>query len=629
MRIQVIISLLILLAGGCSGPTVRPDPVGPAPIPASIKAALEIPPVAGTAAALQHLGDEAKKGHCESAWLRIQYLVDLLDTARLQAGAGVEGVRDKDLERAHPLLWRALGLSGDPGRGRLATRQALDALSRVLGRAPMKCAWIRDHVADARTLLEVDRAPRQEVADALRSAVAYKKIARSESPLAPNARLRLAHWCLSAFRLAAGGMPAMQHARINQCLLPLYDADPSSYFEMDPLKRPPDAPWPVLRRALEAELAGLQKTRLGALSASLSAAAKGFFSRAAPTLPTPLDLSRFHAPVSGLGAPWDRTPIVLATAAGFYVGGQAVLPDDEEGLQKALAARLAGDRRGRITLVTTGDSVAAMVSYVGRAARLAGARTLALGVMTQVAARAPAGDVQFAVFGKRPVFRLHEIPVSLLLLSARATRPLARDRPRGMDYDPAAARNGLMVRLDRGRFTLASKHGVLPAVSFKQLLATLRTLRRAYPDDTSLVLAPGSGATYGELVAAAGLARRDAGQPLFPGLALASRGQAQPSEEDLAPLLRLLSSATVTVSPPLTRALPMLLRRCFLDTLRTLKKKQKAPRGTLVLREHKGKLRLAGGTLKHRALRGCVKRDILSTQTAVAGARITATFDLK
>ena len=629
MRIQIVTSILLFFFAACSGPTVRPGPVGPTPVPASVKEALKIPPLAGTAEALERLGAEAKKGHCESAWLRVQYLIDLLDTARLHAGAGEDDAAKNPLARAHPLLWKALDLLGDPGRGRLATRQALDALDKEIGAAPPKCIALKDRLADARSLLQADRAPRQEVGDALRSAVTYKKIARSGSLLAPNARLRLAHWCLSAFRLAAGGMPAMQHARINHCLLPLYDADPSSYFDQDPLKRPPDPPWPVLRRALDAQLAGLQETRLAALSTDLSAAAKTFFSRAAPTLPTPLDLSRFHAPTNNQGAPWDRTPVVLAPSQGFYVGGRAVLPDDEEGLQKAMAARLAGDRRGRITLVTAADTPAAMVSYVGRAARLAGARTLALGVMEQVAKQAPASDVQYAVFGKRPVFRLHEIPVSLLLLSARASTPLARDRPRGMEYDPAAAKNSLMVRVDRGTFGVASKHGVLPPVRFKELLSTLRTLRRAYPDDTSLVLVPGAGATYDELVAVAGIARRDAGQPLFPGLALASRGHAQPSAEDLGPLLRLLSAATVSVTPPLTRALPLLLRRCYLDTLRTLKKKEKVPHGLLVLKERKGKLRLAGGTLKHRALRGCITRDVLSTQAATAGTKLTATFQVK
>ncbi len=631
MRIHLINTIALLTLCACSGPTVQRGPTGPAPVPASLTRALVIPPVDGSAPALERLEADARGGHCEAAWLRIQYLVDLLDTARLHASsaAGEESAKKSPLSRAHPLLWKALKLSGDPGRGRLATRQTLDALAAQIEAATKKCAGLKDRLADARSLLEADRAQRQQVADALRSAVAYKKIARSGSPLAPNARLRLADWCLSAFRLAAGGMPALQHTRINQCLLPLFDADPTAYFEMDPQKRPPDPPWPVLRRGLDARLAGLDRSRLGALVADVTTRSKAFFSRAAPTLPTPLDLSRFHAPTSDLGAPWDRTPVVLATPQGFYVGGRAVLSDDDEGLQKAVAARLVGDRRGRITLVTSADTPAAVVGFVGRAARLAGARTLGLGVMTRVAAKAPAGDVQSSVFGKSPVFRLQEIPISLLLLSARASRPLARDRPRGMDYDPAAAKNSLLLSVNRGTFGVASKHGVLPPVRYKDLLSTLRTLRQAYPDDTSLVLAPGAGATYGELVAAAGIARRDGGQPLFPGLALASRGHAQPSEEDLTPLLRLLSLASVTVAPPLTRALPLLLRRCYLDTLRGLKKKQKVPHGTLVLKERRGKLHPAGGTIKHRALRACIKRDVLSTQTAAAGTRVTATFEVK
>ena len=628
MRIYTTIYPFIFLVA-CSGPAARPTPTGPAPVPAEVKAALKIPPVEGSAAALERLRQDGGKGHCESAWLRIQYLVDLMDAARVQASGSEEQASESKLTSAHALLWKALSLPGDPGRGRLATRQAMDAMNREVKAATRDCADLKgDNLADAAALLAADGAPRQQVKDALDAAVAYKKIARSGSPLAPNARLRLVDWCLAAFRLATGGIAALQHGRINQCLLPLFDADPSAYFDPNPSKRPPDAPWPVIREALQKELAPLAKTRLAAIHKAQSAAAKALFSSGAAILPTPLDLSRFAAPVSAEGAPWDRTPLVLATAQGFYVGGRAVLADDSEALQKAIAARLTGDRRARITLVTTPATPAAVVSYVGRAARLAGARTLGLGVMTRVALKAPPGDVQSAVFGKRPVFRLHEIPLSLRLLSARASRPLARDRPRGMDYDPDAARNSLALSMGRGTFTLYSKHGTLPPVRYKELLASMRELHKAYPDDSSLVLVPGSGATYEELVAVAGMARRDQGQPLFPGLALAPRGYAQASEGDLAPLLRLLSSASVTVKPPLTRAFPLVLRRCYLDTLRALKAKQKPPRGILKLRERKGKLLVSGGTMRHRGLRQCIKRDILATQSAATGARITVTFDL-
>ena len=527
------------------------------------------------------------------------------------------------------MFWKALSLPGDPGRGRLATRQAMDAMKKAIDRATRDCADLKgENLADAAALLAADRAPRQQVKDALGAAVAYKKIARSGSPLSPNARLRLVDWCLSAFRLASGGIAALQHGRINQCLLPLFDADPSAYFSQDPSLRPPDAPWPVIRKALDRALAPLARTRLAAIHKQQQAASKALFAKVAAYLPTPLDLSRIAAPLSKEGAPWDRTPVVIATAQGFYVGGRAVLADDQEGLRKAMAARLSGDRRARITLVTAPGTPAAVVSYVGREARLAGARTLALGVMTQIAKKAPSSDVQSAVFGERPVFRLHEIPVSLRLLSARASRPLARDRPRGMDYDPDAARNGLTLVLGRGTFTLYSKHGALAPVRFKGLLASLRSLHSAYPDDSSLVLVPGAGATYEELVTVAGMIRRDKGQPLFPGVALAPRGHAQSAEGDLEPLLRLLSSASVTVTPPLTRAFPLVLRRCFLDTLRGLKAKKKPPRGTLLLKERKGKLQVAGGTMRHRGLRSCVKRDILATQTAAAGARVKVTFEV-
>ena len=615
-------AVLGALCCACTGPAVRPRPPGPTPVSAALKATLKIPPVKGAAAALEQL--RAQAGHCEATWLRIQYLLDLLDAARLRAaGGGVSAPPGA----AHALLWKALALPGEPGRGRLATGQVIQALQAQLRGADSACRENRANMADAHALLGADLAPRTDAAEALRLVVVYKKIARSGSPLSPNARLRLVDWCLSAFRLASGGAPALQHARINQCLFPLYDADPGPYFAAEPAARPPDPPWNVLQRALQAELALLVKGRLGSLAAAIARDAEAFFGRAAATLPTPLNLRLFLPPRDDRGLPWDRTPIVLYTSQGYYVGGRAVLPDDKQGLQQAIAERLRGDRRGRVTLVAAADDPATMVSHVGRAARLAGARTLALATVKQVALKAPAGDVQSAVFGDRPVDRLQEVPLSLLLLSARASTPLARDRPRGQEYNAAAAKNALGVRLSRGSYQVFSRHGVLPPVHHARLQQTLQALRKGYPDDTSLVLVPGAGASYQDLAEAAGMARRYDGQPLFPGLALSSPGRTAPSEGDLSPLLRILTAATVAVSPAHSRALPLLLRRCYLDTLRAAwGKKKKYPQGKLVLAERKGKLRIAGGKLRHGVLRKCIKQDVLTSTTAPAGIRLDVAF---
>lgn len=611
-------------------------------MPASIAGALVIPPTAASSAALKSLGAMAGKGHCVASGSRVRYLMDLLDAARLYPRAGAaspdEATANNPGDAALALLWTALGLPGEAGRGRLATGQVITVLEDEITSVPKQCPQ-QALARAAQLLLDTDRAPRVTAKQTAAAALVYKKLARSGSPLAANARLRLVDWCYQAFALAAGGIPARQHARLIQCLAPLFDADPSPYLRADPALRPPDPPWPVLREALLRELKALAGTRFKVLGAALSQHATALLSRAAPLLPTPLDLSRISLPRQPGSPPWDRTPVVLATSAGYFVGGRAVLADDPQGLRQAIYQRLAGDRRGRVTLVANPDTSAAQVTVVGRAARLAGARQLDLGVAAQVARKAPGGDVQRRVFGDQPVLRLHGVPLSLALLAARTAPRLARDRPRALDhYDSASAPNSLSLRLGRGSARVSSVHGTLLPQRLDQLLPTLRELRQAYPEDTALMLVAGPGVTYTEVVAVAAMTRRDPkdGSLLFPGVALAPAALAPPPQTDLAPALRLLTRAQVTVTPALGRALLTKLRRCYrraLGQYLTAGSEGAAPAGKVNLRARSGRggartYAVAPRGVRQRGLMRCTSLAVSSQTYADPPPRAVITFKL-
>ncbi len=225
---------------------------------------LKLPPAAETPAALHRLERLGRQGSCPAAWLSAQYLLDLFDLTRLTGGLPSDSGAS-----SHKLLWQRLGLSGPPGRGRLATQQVLQGLVQRFRDIAPRCPE-KENARLALDMLRVDSTPRKTIERALAAAVRYKKIARSGSPLRPNALLRLADWCDKSFHLAAGGDPSQQHRRLNQCLFPLFDADPSPYFEEDPQRRPTDPPWSVLAEELKLRYQALVQTRFAKLAEDLA-----------------------------------------------------------------------------------------------------------------------------------------------------------------------------------------------------------------------------------------------------------------------------------------------------------------------------------------------------------------------
>jgi len=203
-----------------------------------------------------------------------------------------------------------------------------------------------------------------------------------------------------------------------------------------------------------------------------------------------------------------------------------------------------------------------------------------------------------------PVRRLEAIPVSLLLFSSPAPGSPPRDLPAGDGYDRRAGENEIALLVRPGELRLSSRDGVMTPVRPAGLRAALHAMRRAYPDDTSLVIVPDSSATNADLVGAAAIARFDRGEPLFPHLALSTTGLLTPPDTDLAPLLELLARGTVSTDAAGPEASALL--RCYHAALRAAPAAA-PPRGTLLLQVG-ARTRVLGGTLRHAAIRRCATK---------------------
>lgn len=623
-RLAFLVALASIAVSGCPAPgTRRAQPE------LEIRRhglALSLPPTAGTLVALEALRRTDGVTACAAHETRLHYLIDLFDFARLSPRSGAEATA------GHAELWRALALPGLPGRGPLATRMVLERIAQARTATRAVCGGRSALVDAADRLLALDGRPRRTL-DAMRAvALAYKQIASGAGPLAANAELRLLDWCSKAIRLAAGGDPAAQPARINQCLLALWDADPTPYFEPRAALRPTDPPWTLLADRLSTRRRRLEHdpsaARLRPLARALTEDDRRFLELASPLLPTPLDLSKLSLPRSTAGTPWDRTPLVLLSERGALVGGRAILAEAEDSaLENAIAARLHNDRRGRVCLAAATSASVARVLEVARAARRAGASILELAVVREVARRAPPGDAQATLFGSRPVLRLETVPVSLALYSSPGTGGRGRDQPLGITFDRDSAPNELALLLGRTEVTAISRDGALAPRPRAELGALLATLRRAYPEDRSLLLGLEASLSHGELLRALEATLR--APEGYAAVAIAASGMVPRGDGDLAPTLRTLEALRIAVEPAAVRGtLSPGLRRCYLASRREARAGDSLdrPTGELVLRASEKGVRTIGGSLRSaRKLRGCVEA-LLTGVGIERGARVQIRF---
>ncbi|MBW2731496.1 MAG: hypothetical protein JRH20_03830 [Deltaproteobacteria bacterium] len=365
-------------------------------------------------------------------------------------------------------------------------------------------------------------------------------------PLATNARVRLLHPCVRAFRHALREEPRRQRPVLSRCLYALFEAEPAPYFVANPAQRPPEPPWTLLREELHRAFL-LMQSRFAALARLQIDADRSFFKHACAELPTAVDLPRLNLPVSEQGRPYDRSPVVTVLPESFMVDGLFVQGGDRPALQKAIHKRLRGDARATLTVVMPATGSAGAIYELGRAARREKVHTLLLGVRRLVAPTAAPGDVQARMVGKGGVWRLEGIPVSVRLLSLRPGET-SRDRPRVLLYDPLATEARLALTFTATSWRFESRYGALPALragDFKGLRRQLGLLRRAFPEEGGLIVAPAHNLSYAELIKIVKAVRYVGRKPLFPALALAQRYGLASSLRDLAPLLAALDGVAV------------------------------------------------------------------------------------
>ncbi|MCK5797441.1 MAG: hypothetical protein KAI47_09680 [Deltaproteobacteria bacterium] len=526
---------------------------------------LPLPPTVATHRRLLRL---AKDATCEAHWHRARLLLDLYDVACFLRGEVDRVSKDERVlrEAVESFVDRELALPetalSDDARRR--------ALRRLLLRVQPPCRFDRA-ARRAERLLAADAWPRTSHVERMKVAIAYKKIAFASGDLEMNARFRLADWCLDAFREATRRPPSQQQAHLNQCLYALYEADPGPYFAKDPGLRPPDPPWTVLRQDLNRSLDWLAHTRAGKIAVLQRSFDDTFFVTAQAELPSALNLRRLNLPSSDQGLPYDRTPIVTFTPAGFLVDGLVVPKDDPELLKKALARRLEGDQRATITVVAAPKTSLGGLFDIGRVARKLKVATLLLGVRRRVAAAAPGGDVQARIAGVgAAVWRLEGIPLSVRLLALHPGGP-ARDRPRQLLYDPRAIHARLAVTYKPGAgIVFSSRHGRFPThilgAAFRNALALLR---RLYPQEPALIVGPTRATSYGPFVSLIQRLRYRERRPLFPSVALSSFHRVTAPDLNLRRYARWVLGAKVHIDPDdgLSLALRQSLRRCYREGL--------------------------------------------------------------
>lgn len=572
---------------------------------------IPLPPQADTERFLMRLKNAAAQGSCCASWKYSQYMLDLFDWVRLVYRHTDRPSAQAEPVAGHQLLWKTLGLAGAPTHGLWATKQVLSRFNQQFPLNAKRCAEYRDFFSTAAKLLQADSAPRRKLKQALTVVTAYKEIARSTSPLALNAQLRLIDWCSQAFKLAVGASPRLQYPRINQCLFPLFDADPGPYFHQNAAERPPDPPWTLIAGVLKQNQRKLLKTRFHALAQHLTNKEEKFFLLAAPSLPSPLNLAQTLLPVSKVGEPWDRTPLVLLQKDHFLVGGQVIWANDEENLVTALQKQLRQDQRGRITIAADPKISSAKILTFARIARRAGASILDLGVARQVAEHASIGDVQLMVFQNQPILRLEVLPLWLELFSTKPLSPLSRREPRQVTSPSDLANNQLAFHFGGPTtdISLSSRDGTWSDIAPEQISQVIVDLRQAYPEDNTLNIIPEGNVNYGELITVINALRELAPQLMFPRLGIAPGGPFLPPTKDLSPLVHILSRATVELQPPISPIGLASFRHCYLRTLRQAydHPKKIMPQGTLVIRQRGHQMPVLSGKLRSMDLRRCVK----------------------
>jgi hypothetical protein len=435
----------------------------------------------------------------------------------------------------------------------------------------------------ARTLLGFDGWRPPGRAEVWRRMMELKAIARSDSPLAASARLRLGGYCLVALRDAAAAPYRHRVKLASHCLYPAYDSDPEPYFDPDPERRPPTPDWQRVLDDLEEVLApGRAWGRLEPARAALVA-----------------QLNQAGAPGAIPVEPLVGALPTVAEAILFDWSPRLELPDRGGATDlaparlDALKGQVHADGRGLAHLwIDAGQPKAgAAIRRAAQTSSRAGVAELELLVATGQQITVPPGDHWSGRLPNGSASRAGRVALSLAPMSGAGQDPRS---PRLLDWTI-----GLRLHLVIGatRWRLLAPTGVIASAAITpdthaagQLVQALERVRAAFPDEQNLVLVLEPEASYPAAAVLAASAARRGGAPLF-RLGLAERAPPV-RERGLARRVERRAAAELDVTPASLASASGPVLSCYRDLL------ERAPAlaGKVRLEFTGGQVRAVGGT---------------------------------
>jgi hypothetical protein len=546
-RRLLVLAGLAMCLGGCPRGSGGKTPVIPSK---GNDVALTIPPTPETFRALEALESRARQGDLGSAWSRARYLLDLFDDARFGNDA-----------RSRAALWQVFG-AADPDRGAAATARAIEALEIEVDRV-LELDRLHPGASAAKTLLAYDAHPPTRREQVLQRMIELKG-AGNVSDVEANATLRLTAYCARALEDATRAAWAERPLVLSHCLYPLYASVPDAFFDRDPEQRPPLPRWRDLVAALETQLSTIvAPSRLAPAAAQLAKRVATAAAERHTELPEALDPAGL--PRADHAAPYDWTPILEAPRADA----------DVREVAGAIALPLEGDGRGVVALRLPANTERARFDLAVRATRAAGAEAVALLYDVVQVLSVPDGDYWHGRLADNTVHRAAAVRVALSTEEHGDGTP--RTGPNQPRWDPARARLGIHLVIDRARWTLVAPEGELATVAHDsakgdpetELRVALARIRAAFPGESALLVVLAADATYASLARAVqAAARDDQGRPLFPMLAFAAAAP-KATGSTLPRRVERRWAARVEVTPAALDGAVAAVRSCYQDRLET------------------------------------------------------------
>lgn len=496
------ITLLCLLSAGCPQTTPKPNGKPRGPDVNKLAQSLELPPPADVGRVLGQLQQLSAKGNHRAGWLRLRYLFDLYDFARLTGEA-----------TARKVLLAALGGTGREKPGAKTTRFVIDGLlSGLKIHSTPRATGSRVGLATkgpesrilARRLMRLLRSDREFVQDPTTLPRRLKLLkAERRGPVSAAAGLRLYALCAQAFRVAARVAPHRRAYVLNHCLYPLYDFDPKVHLKR--VGAPPHPPWTAYQKRLRQLLDGVASAgpRMAALAGLRLELDQRFYRQNGARLPVLLHDQVRDLPTLTAGQPYRGASALVVRPDQLLVGGRVIMRPRRRHFRVALTeAYFAGNRHTQLTLFAPSTLTMGTLAPVLERAAATGFYSVGFGGVVS----APSREGYWQLVQGSPPVRLREQVISLAPISQEASTLKTLD-PAKLGWDRNCARHGLGVLLAARQATPHGPDGrlapvVSPRSTGEALALALSRLRAAFPTACAVRISAHANLGYADFLAA-------------------------------------------------------------------------------------------------------------------------------